>query len=37
VTLNFAKVKFDYYVQDAKGSTKSAGTFHWDIAGKVAI
>ncbi|MDE2081620.1 MAG: type VI secretion system tube protein Hcp [Burkholderiales bacterium] len=37
VTLNFAKVKFDYYVQDDKGATKSAGTFHWDIAGKAPI
>ena len=32
VTLNFARVKYDYYVQDAKGATKSAGTFDWHIA-----
>jgi type VI secretion system secreted protein Hcp len=36
VTLNFAIVKFDYYKQDAKGATASAGTFGWDIAENVA-
>lgn len=32
VTLNFAKVTYDYYVQDGKGAMKSAGTFDWNIA-----
>ena len=33
VTLNFAKVKFEYSKQDAKGITAEAGTFTYDIAG----
>jgi len=32
VTLNFAKVSFDYFKQDAKGATASAGVFKWNIA-----
>jgi len=36
VTLNFAKVAFDYFKQDAKGATASAGIFKWNIAENVA-
>ncbi len=32
VTLNFAEVKYEYFKQDAKGKTASAGEFNWDIA-----
>lgn len=32
VTLNFGDVTFDYFVQDSKGTTASAGAFHYDIA-----
>jgi type VI secretion system secreted protein Hcp len=32
VSLNFAKVSFDYYKQDSKGATASAGVFKWNIA-----
>ena len=32
VTLNFAEVKYEYFTQDEKGATKSAGDFNWDIA-----
>lgn len=32
VTLNFAKVKYDYFKQNDKGATASAGIFNWDIA-----
>ena len=32
VTLNFAKVAFEYFKQDAKGAVASAGKFTWDIA-----
>lgn len=32
VTLNFREVKFEYFKQDAKGSTASAGIFAYDIA-----
>ncbi|MFA5081645.1 MAG: type VI secretion system tube protein Hcp [Hydrogenophilaceae bacterium] len=32
VTLNFADVKLEYFVQDAKGVTASAGVFAWNIA-----
>jgi type VI secretion system secreted protein Hcp len=32
VTLNFAQFKFEYFVQDAKGVTKSAGLLEYDIA-----
>jgi type VI secretion system secreted protein Hcp len=31
VTLNFAKVKFEYFKQDDKGAVKSAGEMTWDI------
>lgn len=31
VTLNFAKVKVEYFVQDDKGKTSSAGEYGWDI------
>ena len=33
VTLNFAEVKYEYFKQDDKGITKSAGEFGWNIAG----
>lgn len=33
VTLNFAKVKYEYFKQDDKGATKSAGEFDYDIKG----
>ena len=36
VTLNFAKVAFDYFKQDAKGAVASAGIFKWKIAENVA-
>lgn len=36
VTLNFAKVAFDYLKQDTKGATASAGIFKWNIAENVA-
>jgi type VI secretion system secreted protein Hcp len=32
VTLNFATVNFEYFLQDAKGSTASGGVFKWKIA-----
>lgn len=35
VTLNFSKVAVEYFVQDAKGAGKAAGSFTWDIAGNV--
>ena len=35
VTLNFAEVKFEYFLQDEKGKTASGGEFHWDIAGNI--
>jgi type VI secretion system secreted protein Hcp len=31
VTLNFAEVAFEYYMQDAKGVTASAGKLAWNI------
>jgi len=31
VSLNFARVKFDYFKQDKTGATASAGIFNWDI------
>jgi type VI secretion system secreted protein Hcp len=34
ITLNFATVKFEFFKQDAKGATSSAGELSWDIAGK---
>ena len=36
VSLNFAKVSFEYFVQDKKGVTASGGVFTYDIAGNVA-
>ena len=33
VSLNFAKVKFEYQEQDAKGGGKAAGEYGFDIAG----
>ncbi|WP_310384841.1 type VI secretion system tube protein Hcp [Roseateles sp.] len=36
VTLNFAKVAFDYFKQDSKGAVASAGIFKWNIAQNVA-
>jgi len=35
VTLNFAQVKVEYFTQNEKGVTASAGIFTWDIAGNV--
>ena len=32
VTLNFAEVKFEYFLQDAKGATASGGEFNYNIA-----
>ena len=34
VTLNFGWVKFEYFKQDEKGSTASAGDFTYDIQQK---
>lgn len=31
VTLNFAEVSFEYFMQDTKGSTASAGKLAWNI------
>ncbi len=31
ITLNFAKVEFEYFIQDDKGATKSGGKNVWDI------
>ena len=36
VTLNFAKVKFDYTPQDSKGTVAGDKTFAWDIAANTA-
>jgi type VI secretion system secreted protein Hcp len=36
VTLNFAEVKFEYFLQNEKGATASGGVFNWDIAGNIA-
>jgi type VI secretion system secreted protein Hcp len=35
VTLNFAEVKFEYFLQNEKGATASGGVFNWDIAGNI--
>jgi type VI secretion system secreted protein Hcp len=35
VTLNFAKVKVEYFKQDNKGVLATAGAFGWNIAGNV--
>ncbi len=37
VTLNFAKVKFEYKSQDAKGGGKAAGEYGYDIAGNAKV
>ena len=31
ISINFAKIKFEYFEQDDKGATKSAGEFTYDI------
>lgn len=31
ISLNFTKVAIEYFVQDAKGVTQSAGKRHWDV------
>jgi type VI secretion system secreted protein Hcp len=36
VTLNFAKVKYDYTLQDSKGTVAGDKTFAWNIAENVA-
>ena len=36
ISLNFAEVKFEYFLQNEKGVTASGGVFNWDIAGNVA-
>lgn len=36
ISLNFAQVKFEYFLQNDKGVTASGGEFHWDIAGNIA-
>jgi type VI secretion system secreted protein Hcp len=35
VSLNFAKVKMEYYAQDEKGVGKKVGTYTYDIAGNL--
>jgi type VI secretion system secreted protein Hcp len=35
VTLNFAEVKFEYFLQNEKGVTASGGVFNWDIAANI--
>jgi type VI secretion system secreted protein Hcp len=35
VTLNFAEVKFEYFLQNEKGVTASGGLFNWNIASNV--
>jgi type VI secretion system secreted protein Hcp len=35
VTLNFAEVKFEYFLQNEKGVTASGGVFNWDISGNI--
>lgn len=37
VTLNFAEVKYEYFMQDEKGVTKSGGVFAWNIAENAAV
>ena len=34
ITINFAKVKYEYFMQDTKGETKSGGELNYDIAKK---
>ena len=36
ISLNFAEVKFEYFLQNEKGVTASGGVFNWDIAGNIA-
>jgi type VI secretion system secreted protein Hcp len=36
VTLNFAKVSFEYFMQNEKGVTASGGKLAWDIAANAA-
>lgn len=36
VTLNFAEVRFEYFMQNEKGVTASGGALAWNIAGNVA-
>jgi type VI secretion system secreted protein Hcp len=36
VTLNFSEVSFEYFMQDAKGSTASGGKLAWNIAENIA-
>ena len=36
VSLNFAEVKFEYFLQNEKGVTASGGVFNWDIAANAA-
>jgi type VI secretion system secreted protein Hcp len=36
ITINFAKVKFEYFTQDDKGAVKSAGEHGFDIEGNKA-
>jgi len=35
VTLNFAEMKLEYFLQNEKGVTASGGVFDWDIAGNI--
>ena len=35
LTLNFAKVKMEYKIQDKSGSGKDGGTFTWNIPANV--
>lgn len=31
ITLNFSKIEMEYFQQDSKGKTASAGKVHWDL------
>ena len=35
LSLNFAEVKFEYFLQDEKGKTASGGEFNFDIAANI--
>lgn len=35
ISLNFAEVKVEYFLQNEKGITASGGAFNWDIAGNI--
>lgn len=35
ISLNFAEVKMEYFLQNEKGVTASGGVFNWDIAGNI--